>query len=316
MKASVKANVNIALIKYWGKRDEALKLPQTSSLSFTVDNFYTQTEVSYDKDLDRDIFYLEDLLVEGHEYERVSRYMDVVRTRYQIPFFAVIRSYNHVPKAAGLASSSSAFAALAYAATKAFGLQLSKKELSKLARLGSGSAARSVDSGFLIWEKGISHDTSYAKQFATWDDFRMVVCLVSQDEKSIGSGIAMKKTMAHKDYHLWISKVEKDLVDIKKALLKKDMNAVGAIAESNALFMHEMILKVGINYFSPKTYDILNLVKKLRNDIPVYATMDAGPNVKIMTTKAYIKPLIEKLDGVVDYVICKSGRGLEVLYED
>ena len=156
----VRAHTNIALIKYWGKKDEDLRLPTNSSLSMTLDKFYTDTKVSYDGNLDYDEFYLDGSKVDDKEALRVFKFMDYIRKNYGIKDYARIESKNNVPTAAGLASSASAFAALAKAAT--LSLELSDEELSKLARMGSGSASRSIYGGFVKWEMGNDHDTSFA----------------------------------------------------------------------------------------------------------------------------------------------------------
>ncbi len=195
----------------------------------------------------------------------------------------------------------------------AYGLNPDRVSLSKLFRLGSGSASRSIAGGFVKWQKGDNHDTSYAIPVSEWDDFRMIVCLISQKEKSISSSEAMQKTMEHPDYPLWIKKAETDLLLMEDALVKKDINQVGKIAQSNALFMHEMIRKVGIDYFLPETYELLEKVYIMQKHIPVYATMDAGPNVKLITLAPYVKEVERMLENSVPYVVCKSGIGLEIL---
>src|SRR5690606_15681978 len=121
------------------------------------------------------------------------RFMDFIRKEYQIPFYAEIQSYNHVPKRAGVASSSSAFASLALAATKAFGLDLSERELSTIARFGSGSASRSIYNDLVIWHEGHSHETSYAERFADADDLVLLVCMIDSSEKKIDSRTAMNE---------------------------------------------------------------------------------------------------------------------------
>src|SRR5690625_59357 len=155
MRATAKAHTNIALIKYWGKRNEELILPTNNSLSVTLDGFYTETTVSFDNELTEDIFILNDQRITGVAYERVTNYLDLIRKFANVTnAHAEVTSINKVPTAAGFASSASGFAALAAATTKALKLNVSNEQLSILTRQGSGSACRSIYGGFVEWEKG------------------------------------------------------------------------------------------------------------------------------------------------------------------
>src|SRR5690625_3856942 len=161
MQATAKAHTNIALIKYWGKRDESLILPTNNSLSLTLDAFYTTTKVQFDLELEEDIFNLDGQVVQGVQYDRVKQFLDMIRAYAdQLNIFAKVDSTNTVPTAAGFASSASGFAALAAASTHALGLDLSDQELSRLTRMGSGSACRSIYGGFAEWEQGQKEDGS------------------------------------------------------------------------------------------------------------------------------------------------------------
>ena len=154
MKATAKAHTNIALIKYWGKRNESLILPTNNSLSITLDGFYTTTSVEFKEELTNDRFLLMMQAVEGEQFQRVTNFLDLVRDLSGKKLFAEVHSVNAVPTAAGFASSASGFAALAAASSKAIGLELSETELSRLTRQGSGSACRSIFGGFAEWQKG------------------------------------------------------------------------------------------------------------------------------------------------------------------
>ena len=174
-----KANANIALIKYWGKRDEELFLPYTSSLSLTLDALYTETEVSF-VDSENDIFYLDDEIQGKKETEKISKFIDIFRKKSAIDRRVLVNSYNHVPTAAGLASSASGYAALAASLNKLFELNLDKKELSIITRKGSGSATRSLYGGIVEWHKGNSDETSYAEKVDDGDfDLAMIIIVVN-----------------------------------------------------------------------------------------------------------------------------------------
>src|SRR5699024_4276682 len=200
MKATAKAHTNIALIKYWGKRDEDLILPTNNSLSVTLDGFYTETTVELSDAIEKDIFTLDGETVTGVPYDQVTAYIDLFRdyTNKQ-DVRAIVTSTNHVPTAAGFASSASGFAALAAATAKAFDLSLSDAELSRFMRRGSGSACRSVYGGFVEWEMGEEADgsDSYAHPIAAQDhwDIRVAAVVLDAKEKTVSSRVGMKKTV-------------------------------------------------------------------------------------------------------------------------
>src|SRR5699024_7284824 len=160
MKATAKAHTNIALIKYWGKRNEILKLPMNNSLSLTLDDLYTKTTVEFQSDLENDTFYLNGNVKQGTSLQRVKDFLHLIRRASGKNEYALVQSENKVPTAAGFASSASGFAALAAAATKAVGMDLNDKDLSRLTRQGSGSACRSIYGGFVEWQQGKELDGS------------------------------------------------------------------------------------------------------------------------------------------------------------
>ncbi|CAM3746041.1 diphosphomevalonate decarboxylase [Erysipelothrix urinaevulpis] len=311
----VRANTNIALIKYWGKADEALKIPTNSSLSMTLDNLYTETSVDYQSELSEDVFYLDGIQQTGKSLERVQKFMDYVRKEYNVKEYALITSYNHVPSAAGLASSASAFAALAKAST--LHLNLDDEALSRLARVGSGSASRSVYEGLVEWEKGKDHETSFAKPIpnSDWPELRMVICFVNEEKKKFSSGFAMQETSQKSAYFdAWVKQSHEDIVTAKKAIEEKNLNKLGTVVQENALRMHASLMAVNKWYFEPKTIEIMNIVETLQAEIPVYFTMDAGPNVKILTDEAHVDQLLNHLKEYKT-MVCKTGKGLTVYDE-
>lgn len=315
MKQTAKANVNIALIKYWGKKNVEWNLPLTSSISLTLDKFYTKTTVEYKKELIEDHLYIDDKFIVGSELERVASFMNLIRTIYDIPYFAQITSYNHVPKKAGIASSSSAFAALALAATSAYGINLDKKELSTLARIGSGSAARSIYGGFVIWHEGHNHETSYAEPFGEFEDVAILVCMVDKNEKHIDSRTAMKRLNENKDLlDQWILHTNNAIESMKESFNESDFDKLGTLAESHALLMHWTMHQTGVDYLNKLSFEVIELTENLRKKgIPVYATMDAGPNVKIITKKEYIKEVLPLYEQLTQVTVCYAGEGAILL---
>src|SRR5512141_1000989 len=187
--ATAQAAPNIALIKYWGNRDNKLRIPLNNSISMNLDGLYTRTTVSFQPSLPFD-----ELIINGHEVTgaglaRISSILDLLRGLANIHERAEVMSENNFPSGTGIASSASAFAALALAGSKAAGLNLSERELSRLARRGSGSASRSVPSGFVEWQAGTSDEDSFAFSIAEPDHWDLVDCvaIVSAAHKKIGS---------------------------------------------------------------------------------------------------------------------------------
>ena len=314
MKKTVRAHTNIALIKYWGKQNKELKIPFNDSLSLTLDKFYTDTSVEYDESLKEDIFILDGKPASSSVSKRVFWFMDQIREKFNIHSYARIESFNHVPKEAGLASSASAFAALAKAAT--LDLNLSDKELSQLSRLGSGSASRSIYGGFVRWHKGDSDETSFAKPLdvPAWEDLRMLVCIVNDQSKPFSSSYAMDKTSDDSVYYpAWVKQSAIDMEGMINAINKQSISELGEIAQSNALRMHASLMAVNMWYFEPDTLKVMNYVRDKQKEIPVYFTMDAGPNVKLLTLKKHVEAIKKDLGDQFELIECQSGVGAYVL---
>ncbi|MCP6718459.1 MAG: diphosphomevalonate decarboxylase [Patescibacteria group bacterium] len=324
MKATAIANVNIALVKYWGKRDKKLFLPNNSSMSLTLDSLNTTTTVEFGN-YENDTFILDGKEIQGKELEKVTRHVELIRKVSGIQKKAKIVSKNNFPTAAGLASSASGFAALTLAATKAAGLDLNPKELSIISRQGSGSSTRSCVGGFVEWLKGNKDDgtDSYAKQVASpeyWSEFRMIITIVSTEVKKVSSRAGMAQTVETSlMYPVWLDTVEKDLESMRKGILNKDFTLVGTTAESSCLKMHATMTTTqpSIIYWMPATLEIIHAVKSWReNGFETYFTIDAGPQVKIIALEnqvSEIKKKLQDLSGVKDVIVCKPGQGSELI---
>ncbi|MFU8773406.1 MAG: diphosphomevalonate decarboxylase, partial [Anaerolineales bacterium] len=166
LSAKAKASPNIAFIKYWGDRDPGLRIPANSSISMNLADLFTITSVAFQADLKADHLILNTRTISGPGLARVRKFLDRVRSMAGIDWFARVNSENNFPIGAGIASSASAFASLALAASSAAGLDLSEAQLSSLARTGSGSACRSLPGGFVEWQAGEDHHSSYAFSIA------------------------------------------------------------------------------------------------------------------------------------------------------
>lgn len=323
LKGSAKAHTNIALIKYWGKADEDLIIPMNNSLSLTLDAFYTETTVTFSEELTTDIFYLDDVLQDEAGTTKISRFLDLVRKKADCPLFAEVKSYNHVPTAAGLASSASGLAALAAACNQALQLNLSDKDLSRLARRGSGSACRSIFPGFVEWQKGTSDETSFAEPVPSsgWEDeLAMIFILINDQEKDVSSRDGMRRTVETSAFYPgWLQTTPQDLASAKIAIHAQDFNKLGAITENNALKMHGTTLAAvpPFTYWSPDSLKAMNAVKKIRAaGLACYFTMDAGPNVKVLCQKkdvAKIEAELAKYFEKEQLITAFSGPGITYL---
>lgn len=322
MKATAKAHTNIALIKYWGKRNEPLILPTNNSLSVTLDGLHTETTVHFRDDLDKDIFVLNDKEITDIAYDRVTNYLDLFRRDAgKEGLFAEVTSINKVPTAAGFASSASGFAALAAATQKALGMNLSDEALSRYTRQGSGSACRSIYGGFVEWEKGARDDgeDSFAIQVAPQNhwDIRVAAVVLTAEEKDVSSRVGMKRTVdTSVFYDGWLDSLPADLVAIKEGIQARDFEKVGEIAEANCLKMHATTLAAipPFTYWQDTTMKIMQVVQGLRKKgIPAYFTIDAGPNVKVLYLPEHEKEVLAAMHEqacVTDVIVSKVGAGI------
>lgn len=321
MKATAKAHTNIALIKYWGKRDESFILPTNNSLSLTLDGFSTTTSVEFREDLSEDIFTLDDKRITGVEYDRVRSFLDLIRNLSDKTLYADVHSINDVPTAAGFASSASGFAALAGAATRAMGLQLSDYELSRITRQGSGSACRSIYGGFAEWQQGVKTDgsDSYAVPVAPVEhwDIRVAAVVLSADMKKVSSREGMRRTVdTSAFFQSWVDSIPNDLEQIKQGIQERDFEKVGQIAEANCLRMHATTLGANppFTYWADTTMTVMQAVQSLREGgISAYFTIDAGPNVKVLylpENEEKIKTALMHVPGVTDVILSRAGQGI------
>jgi diphosphomevalonate decarboxylase len=319
--ASARACANIALVKYWGKRDAARNLPAAGSLSLTLGALVTETTVRFDPGLSVDTMQLDDLPARPTDLAKVIAFLDLVRAQAGITTRAHVASRNHFPTASGLASSASGYAALAVAATTAAGIAMSPRALSQLARHGSGSAARSIYGAFVRMHAGHANDGSdaYAEPITSRlaDRVRMVIAVVGggAPKPQLSRGAMEHTAETSPLYRAWLDVVPHDLAVAEGALAAADLPALGAIAEANALAMHASAIaaRPAIIYWQPPTLALLALVRDLRaRGASAWATMDAGPHVKILTTldeAEAIADAVRRVPGVTDVLISGPGPG-------
>jgi diphosphomevalonate decarboxylase len=281
------APVNIALCKYWGKRDAELNLPVNSSLSISLGKLGTHTVVKFAKTADR--VFLNGKPAPKEFAARVSTYLNLFRKEGQ---FFEVRTKNNIPTAAGLASSASGFAALVKALDQLFGWGFNPRELSMLARLGSGSASRSLYDGFVVWHAGARADgmDSYAEPLSSdWKNLRIGILEVSKARKKTGSTDGMNRTRETSElYEAWPAQAECDFDELRTAIAAQDFPMLGKTAENNALAMHATMLAAWppLCYWKPQSVALMQKVWQAReNGLELYFTMDAGPNLKLLFLK-------------------------------
>lgn len=313
--ATAVAHPNIALIKYWGKRDAAQQLPATGSLSLTLDIAPTTTTVELDEAAKADYGTLNGEDLSGKELSRVSKFLDHVRERAGSTTYTKVTTVNEIPTGAGLASSASGFAALALAAAKAYGLDYSPEQLSALARRGSGSACRSIFGGLVEWLPGDDDASSHAVALPSTDlELSLVVAVLSAGRKKIDSRAAMQTTVETSPFFpAWVEQVPKDIEEMKQHIAAADFSAVGLLAECNAMAMHASALaaRPPVRYWNSDSVAALDLVATLREEgLECYATMDAGPNVKILCRPSDAEKIAERFRnefGGINVLISGSG---------
>ena len=308
MKATASAHANIALVKYWGKRDDALLLPEAGSLSVALDRLRTTTTVELGD------FALDTLTLDSREEDpsRARALLDAAGIRQR----ARIVSRNEFPTAAGLASSASGFAALAVAACAAAGLRKTAEELSALARLGSGSAARSVPGGWAVWE----HESARQVYPPSHWDLRFCIAVSGSGPKHVGSRDGMRTTRETSPYHAaWIEQCRRDLPKALHLLAARDLQGLGALAEGNALRMHADALAADppLLYWQPATVACLHALRELRAaGVGAWATIDAGPHVVALCAAGdadRVQASLRGVPGVGEVLLCAPAGGARVL---
>jgi len=283
---TARAFSNIAFIKYWGNRHQDLRLPVNPSLSMNLDGLFTETTITWSESSTEHSLTLNSNKIEqgNSALIRASNYLDTLKQRHKIAGYAAVTSENNFPTGAGIASSASAFAALALAATRAANIELSEAELSTVARLGSGSASRSIPGGFVEWQMGENHESSYAFSIAEPDHWDLVdmIAILSTEHKAVGStqGHALADSSV-----LQNARIESSIDRLKtcrQALLDKNFDTFAEVVELDSNIMHAVMMTSSppLFYWQPESVRVMQLVREWRQDgLSVCYTLDAGPNV-------------------------------------
>lgn len=324
-KATAKAHPNIALVKYWGKGDPALRLPVNSSVAIALSDLTTTTTVEFRESLKKDEISLMGDGFEDGENERVIAHLDIIRQMAGIKYGAKIVSKNSFPKAAGMASSASGFAALSIAAAKAAGLDLSERELSILARQGSGSASRSIPGGVAVWHGGTNSETSFAENIPYPKDWDIRVLLVMAEDtsaKKIGSteGMSLAKTSPY--FELAVQEAELNIQRIQQAMKDGNWRAFGKVIEDECYRLHTICMTTNPNilYWRGITIEVFQKLYEIREKgIDAFFTVDAGPHVHVICRNKdvdLVKNEILKLSGIKTVIESGIGEKAQIVEEN
>lgn len=319
-KTTIRAGSNIAFIKYWGVDDATINLPQTSSISMTLADAYTTTTVEWQSNSaqanQEDTIIIDGRTLSGEAGARIVRHLDRIRGLADTNQRARVVSSNNFPMASGIASSASGFAALTVAACQALGLELDETQLSALARLGSGSACRSLFGGFVLWDRGFDHETSVGRMLFSPDhwDLYDLVAIVSHGEKKVSSEGGHRLASTSPLNQARVDHVKTLLPIVQDAIANCDLTQLGEASEWDALAMHA-VMQTGVHsllYWQPGTLEIMHAVRRWRDEegLAAYFTIDAGPNVHVLCAAEDAPALQDRLSAlpsVTDVLVSRPG---------
>ena len=322
--ATAIAHPNIALVKYWGKRSGAGNLPAAGSLSITLDTLFTRTRVRFAKPLREDTLILGNAPVAGKELQRLTAFLDLVRQRVDCSWRAEVQSENNFPTGAGLASSASGFAALALATTSALGVTMPERELTILARQGSGSAARSVFGGFVLMHASDASGAGLRRASAGWVGVAPVGRgrgdLHGQKERRLHGGAWSAPASTAPYYDAWVSSVDADLQSAQRAMAARDFTSLAEVAEHSCLKMHAvaMAARPPLIYWNPSTLAGMQTIQNLRlqQGVPVFFTVDAGPQIKAVCLPeavTQVQAALREVQGVQQVWVTGLGQGARLV---
>lgn len=320
MKKSAIAPSNIAFIKYWGRKDEVLRLPTNGSISMNLSNLLTTTTVEFDSGLKEDTIILNGQK-EDTATSRGVKHLDRIRKLAKIQTKAKVVTENNFPTGTGLSSSASGFAALTVAASAAAGLTLSEKELSVLARQGSGSACRSIPDGFVEWLDGDTSEASYAVSLhghEYWDIVDLVA-VVNVGPKDVPTSEGQKSAGSSPFFEVRLEHMQERIKRMKKLINEKNFRAFGKLVETDALELHAIMLtsQPSLIYWLPGTVRMMRQVKKWRSEgLEVYFTVNTGQDIHLICQKKdaeKVAALAEEIPDVRKTIINEPAKGAHLV---
>lgn len=318
LKARATASPNIAFIKYWGNLDDGRRLPANGSISMTLAGLETVTDVTIDPSLTSDMLWINGEHASPASIRRASGFLDYMRDYFGHSAFCTIESSNNFPTGTGIASSASAYAALAAAYVCALGESVSRRKLSILSRHGSGSASRSIFGGFVEWITGATSEQSYSFQIAPPAHWELVdlIAIIGYAHKTVGSSSGHHTAHSSPLQEARISSSPERLNQCRKAILNRDFDELAAVAELDSNLLHAVMMTSNppLLYWQPATITVMKAVREWRNQgLPVFYTIDAGPNVHCLTTEKHYPTVLETLQGlpgIKDVLIARPGQGI------
>ncbi len=319
MKATAIAPSNLPFIKYMGRKDEVLRLPENGSISMNLSGLLTTTTVEFSPDYRQDSVMIDGTSEEGEE-SRAIRHLDRIRGLANIDLKAKVMSTNTFPRGTGLSSSSSGFAALTVAGAGAAGLHLSERELSILARQGSGSACRSIPDGIVEWFDGETSEESYAATLyppGYWD-IADVVAIMNTGRKEVGSSVAHQQVASGPYYRARIDRMPGKIKELKSILQKKDFVRFGELVEEEARDLHVIFISAGLWYITPESLRLLKEVPRWRADVAVYYSLNTGQDVHLLCQGddvGRVQERLSRLDYVRSVIVNKPAKGARLIEE-
>lgn len=302
---TVTSYANIAIIKYWGKENQAKMIPSTSSISLTLENMFTTTSVSFLPDTaTSDQFYINGVLQNDEEHTKISAIIDQFRQPGQA--FVKMETQNNMPTAAGLSSSSSGLSALVKACDQLFDTQLDQKALAQKAKFASGSSSRSFFGPVAAWDK----DSGAIYKVETDLKMAMIMLVLNAAKKPISSREGMKLCRdTSTTFAEWVEQSAIDYQHMLTYLKTNNFEKVGQLTEANALAMHATTKTANppFSYLTKESYQAMEAVKELRQEgFACYFTMDAGPNVKVLCLEKDLAQLAERLGKNYRIIVSKT----------
>jgi len=320
MKATARAHSNIAFVKYWGRKDEELRIPTNGSISMNLSNLFTTTTVEFSP------LYLSDEVVVKDEInettvKRVITHIDRVRELANSTLKSKVVSINSFPSGTGLSSSASGMAALTLAATKALRLDLSEKELSILARQGSGSASRSIPSGFVEWVDGNTSEESFSQSIFPaehWDIVDIVV-VVSKEKKDVSTSEGQKRAESSLFFQTRLNHIQEKIASCRNLIGKRNFSEFGKLIEMEALELHAIMITSWppLIYWLPQSIYVMKSVQKWREEgLEVYFTVNTGQDIHVICQKkdeAKITARIKGLENIIKIIRNSPSNGTYLL---
>jgi diphosphomevalonate decarboxylase len=319
---TARAHSNIAFIKYWGNIDHKLRLPANPSISMNLSDLYTTTRVEWSESSTADSLKINNELSDEKALARVSQHLHRVRKRLDINMFANVESANNFPMGTGIASSASSFAALTLAAVNAAKETLSERELSTIARCGSGSASRSIPSGYVEWHYGETHESSYAETFVESDHWNLVdvIAIISREHKKTGSFAGHATADSSVLQTARVKSADLRLKIVKESIQKRDFANFADVVEEDSNVMHSVMMtsRPPLFYWQPLSIEIMTSIREWREreGIQVCYTLDAGPNIHCICVRSDAKKVITKLKELssnIEIRMSSAGHGAYIV---